>query len=268
MVTFLFVPGDQPDKLRKAAASSADAVIADLEDGVAPDRKDAARSAIASARELFAGSAACRLILRCNAPGSAEFAGDLELAANLPLFALMIPKCESGEDVRAVEGITCARIPLVESPRGVHRIEEILTASPLVGRVAFGAVDFALALGVEWTPEGVERRHAMERLVLVSNAVGRKPPVDAVFPVLDDDDALRRDAVAGMRMGFGGKMVVHPRHLPLVAEVYRPSEERIAWARRVIQAWEQSGKSAVFACDGRMVDAPVLESARRVLDLE
>ena len=246
--TFLFVPGDRPDRFGKAAATGADVVILDLEDAVAAADKDAARAAVDD--WLGAGH---RAMVRINAPGTPWFAEDASLVRRRGA-AVMVPKAENPGPVTEFREV----VALVETALGVERAGE-LAAVPSVTRLAFGSVDLAAQLGV--APEDREPfADARSRLVVASAAAGLAPPVDGVTTDLRDEDRLREDVRYARRMGFGGKLCVHPRQVGPVREGFAPTEDELAWARRVIEAGE-----SVAAVDGELVDRPVLERARRLL---
>lgn len=138
-----------------------------------------------------------------------------------------------------------------------------LAATPGVARLAFGSVDFQLDLGIEGERE--ELLAARSQLVLVSRVAGRLPPVDGVTMALDDPDALRRDVTYARRLGFGGKLCVHPRQVAAVNEGFRPTTAEIEWARRVVEAAAEAGNNAL-RLDGKLVDRPVIDRARAILD--
>ncbi len=272
-LAWLFVPGDQGGRVAKALASAADGVIFDLEDGVASGAKEAARETL---REV-AGTVAAEepsgvfrpmlRLLRVNGVGSALFAGDLALAVELGCHGVMLPKCESRADVeRAREHLpeSVALVPLIESAAGVVHLAEIAGADGNIPRVAFGSVDFALDLGVDWTPEGDERRLALERLALESRAFGWLPPLGAVYPDVRDEAAFKREAEREKRLGFFGKMVIHPAQIGWLRDVYRVAPEQLAWSRRVVEAYEAAGTGAVLL-EGKLIDQPVYLRARRVV---
>lgn len=266
---FLFVPGDHASRVAKALQSDAGSVILDLEDAVRPENKAEARRIVAEA--LVNPPESKRIIIRCNAVETPEFTSDLALLRTLPklsFHAIMPAKCESAEAVKALTD-ACPNggiLPLLESAPGVHRLEAIAAASPRVRQVAFGSVDFALDLGVPWTPEGDERRHAMGHLVLLSRALGLCAPVDAVYPKVDDEAAFIADASLGRRMGFGAKMVIHPRQIEWLREVYLPGEAEVAWSRRVVEAFEAADGKGAIRLEGHLIDQPVYQQARQVLD--
>ncbi|HWL51691.1 MAG TPA: CoA ester lyase [Chthoniobacteraceae bacterium] len=265
-LAWLFVPGDQGKRVGKALASDADAVIFDLEDGVAPEAKEAARETLREVAGAAGGSRAKLWLLRVNGVDSPFFAGDLALAVELGCDGVMLPKCEHRADLeraRAHLPETMALVPLIESAAGVVRLAEIAGGDAHLPRAAFGSVDFALDLGVEWTPEGTERRFALERLALESRALGWLPPLGAVYPDVRDEAAFRREAETEKRLGFFGKMVIHPVQINWLREVYRASPEQLAWSRKVVEAYEAAGSGAVLL-EGKLVDRPVYLRARRV----
>ncbi len=266
---FLFVPGDQASRIAKALQSDAGSVILDLEDAVRPENKAEARRIVADA--LANPPEGKRIIIRCNAVETPEFTSDLALLRTLPplsFHAIMPAKCESAEAVKTLaEACPSGELlPLLESALGAHRLEAIASASPRIRQVAFGSVDFALDLGVPWTPEGDERRYAMGHLVLLSRALGLRAPVDAVYPKVDDEAAFIADAALGRRMGFGGKMVIHPRQIGWLREVYLPEAAEIAWSRRVVEAFEAAGGKGAIRLEGHLIDRPVYQQARQILD--
>lgn len=255
--TFLFVPATRPDRFEKAGASGADVVVLDLEDAVAPGDKDAARAA--AAEWLSAGGSA---MVRINPAETPWYASDVAMVAGTGC-PVMLPKAASGDQVRPLVeslGHGARVVPLVETAAGVLDARDVCSV-PGVVRVAFGSIDLGAELGVDpdTAPTTAWARGA---LVLASAAAGVAPPVDGVTADIRDAESLRAHAVRGMREGFGGKLCVHPAQVPVVREVYRPSDEQLEWARRVVAA---ARDGAVVVVDGRMVDKPVLDRARRLL---
>lgn len=265
---WLFVPGDSGRKIEKAFGTAAQVIILDLEDGVAPAAKSQARDTILTTWGSLPQETrdAKKVVLRCNAVGSPEFSADLDLARTLAIDTLMVPKCEGARDVEAVLRVLpeVTIVPLIESARGVVRLEEIVRAAKNIRRVAFGAVDFALDLDVDWTREGDERRFAMGQLVLLSRALDLDPPLGAVFPVTDDRDAFLADVRREKRLGFSGKMTIHPRQIEWYFEANHMTPEERAWSRKAVEAFEAAGSGAIQV-DGRLVDLPVYLNARRRL---
>ncbi|WP_198020238.1 HpcH/HpaI aldolase/citrate lyase family protein [Nocardioides sp. J54] len=254
-VTFLFVPGTRDDRFDKAVASGADAVIIDLEDTVGAEDKDVARSR-AGAWLATGGRAAVRV----NPVGSPWFANDVRVAADA--LAVVLPKAECARDVERVVEAAGGRvpiIPLIESPRGLLAAAEIC-AVPGVVRLGFGNVDFAAEIGVE---PGCHEALLTARsgIVHASSATGRAAPVDGVTTDLGDAGRVEHDAAHARRLGFTGKLLVHPGQVEPAVSVLVPTEAEVAWARAVLA----SASSAVGVFEGQLVDEPVLARARRLL---
>ncbi len=246
--SFLFVPGDRPDRFAKAEAAGADVVVLDLEDAVAPSAKEAARDHVVA--WLAAGHAA---VVRVNAAGTPWHADDVAAAGAAT--AVMVPKAERPEDLDVHPSV----LPLVETARGIAAAAE-LCAAPGVVRPVFGSIDFAADIGVDPLSR-TALLHARSTLVLAAAVAGCAPPVDGVTTALSDVDAVRADTRHAAELGCTGKLCVHPGQVPVVHEAFRPSAEEVAWARSVLAAGD-----GVTAVDGRMVDRPVLLRARRILD--
>lgn len=256
--SYLFVPGDRPERFAKAWDSDADAVILDLEDAVAPHDKDAARAAVAGWL-----SAERPVWVRINACDTAAFAGDLQLIGWPGLAGLMVPKAEVLPPalLAAATAADCPLLALVETARGIALAQEI-ARTPGVARLAFGSIDFQADLGIE-SEEGLLPFRSM--LVLASRLAGLPPPVDGVCTALDDATALDADSRRSRALGFGGRLCIHPKQVGTVHVAWAPTPAEQAWARRVVEAMAASGGSAVRV-DGRMVDQPVLIRARQWLD--
>lgn len=267
-VSYLFVPADSERKIAKAMNSATEAVIFDLEDGVAAEAKGPARQILRDALASWSQEKreSKHLIVRCNPVGSVFFDDDLALIKGLPVNAIMLPKCEEESTIQTVtkDLPEMEILPLVESARGVVQLEKIARTSQRVRRFAFGAVDFALDLGVEWSAEGEERRHALGQLVLLSRAFGLEAPVGAVFPSTGDQAAFEAEARREKVLGFFGKMIIHPRQVDWVVGVYQISPEQRAWSLRVVEAFESAGSGAI-ELDGKLIDLPVYRSAKHLL---
>lgn len=245
--TFLFVPGDRPDRFAKAVASGADVVLLDLEDAVSAGAKDSARAAVGE--WLVRG----RAMVRINAPGTPWFEADASMVAARGV-PVMVPKAETPGVLAGFREV----VALVETARGVEGAGE-LAAVPSVTRLAFGSVDLAAELGV--APEDREPfAYARSRLVIASAAARLAPPVDGVTTDLHDSARLEEDVRYARSMGFGGKLCIHPEQVAPVRDGFAPTEAELAWARRVVAAGD-----GVSVVDGRMVDKPVLARARHIL---
>lgn len=262
--SYLFVPADRPERIAKALASGADAVIVDLEDAVAPQAKADARAALAQWLESANLAPAVPLLVRINAPGTAWFDADLALCGrSATIGGVMCPKAERVTDLDTVRRAAPGRalIPLIETAEGFDNLRALAGAAG-VQRLAFGSIDFQLDLGIGG--DGAELLFFRSQLVLASRLASRAAPIDGVTTALDDDAPVARDAQAARRLGFGAKLCIHPRQVAAVHAGFTPRDEEVEWARRVLAAVERSGGAAV-AVDGKMVDRPVLLRARAVL---
>ncbi|OBA43081.1 MULTISPECIES: HpcH/HpaI aldolase/citrate lyase family protein [Gordonia] len=260
--TLLFVPGNRPDRFAKAEAAGADVVVIDLEDAVAPDDKDAARSDVA--QWLSDGHAA---VVRINGADTQWFDDDVAMLGAVGInhaaeAGAMIAKAEASEIVSRVATASNAPvIPLIETAVGVLNAPGI-AATPGVARIAFGAIDFAAELGVD--PDDREALlHARSTLVLASAAARVASPVDGVTTALRDAEKLTDDVGYAARIGLRGKLCIHPSQVAAVHDRLAPTDDEVAWARRIVDATRADG-SAV-AVDGHMVDPPVVARAQQIL---
>jgi len=253
--SYLFVPADRPERFAKALASGADAVIVDLEDAVAPQAKDAARTAL----EAWLARSEGRVVVRINSADTAWFAGDLRVCRSPNVAAVMLPKAERAEDLAAIEHKPL--LPLIETAAGIDALREIARA-PHVERLVFGSIDFQLDLGI--AGDGEELLLFRSQIVLASRLASLAPPVDGVSTAIDDTAQLAADAQRARRLGFGAKLCIHPRQVDTVNCSFSPSADELAWAQRVLDAAASAGGAAV-AVDGKMVDKPVLLRAQALL---
>ncbi|GII55958.1 citryl-CoA lyase [Planotetraspora thailandica] len=248
--SWLFTPGDRQDRFAKAAASGADVGILDLEDAVAPEHKPAARAAVAEALIRH------RAYVRINGADTPWHDDDLAAIADRPgLLGVMVPKAETPNALDAIAGPVVA---LVETAAGLENAS-LIAAHPNVVRLAFGNVDFGLDIGAA----DEEFVYARSRLVVVSRAQGIAVPIDGVTTDLDDPAQAAADARRARRLGFGGKLCLHPRQIAPVNQAFTPTAAELAWARRVVEKADERG---VIRVDGQMIDKPRLELARRLLD--
>jgi citrate lyase subunit beta/citryl-CoA lyase len=258
--SYLFVPGDRPERFAKALASGADAVVLDLEDAVAPAAKEAAREAIANF--LDSHPERQRLVLRVNAEDTPGFAADCQLLAWFPGLSLMLPKAQGVLVLQALQGLQPGLpvLPLVETAAGVLAAAQ-LAAAPGVQRLVFGTLDYALDMALEGelaTTVGLDA--AASHLALVSRAAGIAAPVAGVTPAIDDEALLLSEWARARAHGFAAKLCIHPKQVAAVHAALVPSAQELAWAQRVLQA-----AAGTVQLDGRMVDKPVLERARRIV---
>jgi citrate lyase beta subunit len=254
--SLLFAPGSDERKLADALASEADGVVADLEDAVAPAEKPAAREIVARVGPR---------IVRVNGSDTPWFADDLAMVAELSLDAIVVPKA-TPESVAALGAQGPPVIAIIETAQGLRLAYET-ASSPRVVALLVGAVDLGAELGLEPRPDGLEILHARSKVVVDSAAARIRSPFDIVHLDFNDDAGLEEACRLARSLGFRGKACIHPRQVPIVNRVFTPSDAEIAWARQVIEAYEQGiGEGlGVFALNGAMVDLPVVERARRVL---
>ena len=294
--TYLFVPGNRPERFAKALASGADRIIIDLEDAVAPADKPAARTAIAD----WMGSADCpgevrsKVVIRINDAATPWHADDLLLVRRVQAMCVMLPKCEAASQVAQVldhltPGTTL--LALVETARGLLAVNEI-AAAPGVARLAFGSLDYMVDLdipslrhtstlgkagdlGEKGTAgeagqgsglggtSNIALDFAAVQIAIAARAAGLPSPVAGVTPELDAAQ-VTADMLHARSLGFGAKMCIHPSQVAAVRAALQPSALELAWARRVLQAWAASAGGAIQA-DGKMVDRPVVLKAERIV---
>jgi citrate lyase subunit beta / citryl-CoA lyase len=253
LLTWLYVPGDRPDRFAKAVASGADAVILDLEDAVPPTRKEYARAAVA---EFLAGPHEVPVYVRIAA------AEDLPAARGAA--GLRLPKVESPEQVRAVAALTGTELhPLIESAAGVEHAYAIATADPAVASIGLGEADLSSDLGVT---DDAALAWPRGRVVVAARAAGLPPPAMSVYPNVSDVDGLDASCRLGRRQGFLGRAAIHPRQLPVIAAAFRPEPEEVAAAMALLAGLAESGDGPVVLPDGRFADRAMIGAARRVVE--
>ncbi|MEV4734905.1 CoA ester lyase [Saccharopolyspora sp. NPDC049426] len=253
--SFLFVPGHRPDRFDKATASGADVVIVDLEDAVAVDDKDRARGYVSEWLEQ--GNAA---LVRINPFGTPWFEADLDTAMRHGC-PIMVPKADSVAalaDLGRRTGGKCDLVALVETAAGIERASEVCATAGVV-RLAFGNADFGAEVGVA-PDDHLAMTYARSKLVTASAAAKLAPPVDGVTISIEDTAALSADVKHAHRLGFTGKLCIHPSQVPVVADGFAPSESEREWARAVVEAGE-----SVTRMNGQMIDKPLVERAHRIL---
>ncbi len=265
MVTFrpliapLFVPANRAERIAKAAASGADAIIVDLEDAVPVQDKEAARQALMPYLE----NVTVPVILRINPRGTQWFDEDLAFAKSAPLAGVMLPKAETAEDVRLMAETECdlAVIALVETALGLANLQDICSASQL-SQIAFGSIDYALDLNCGEHREAL--CHARSEIVLRSRVADLPAPIDGVTTDLTTPSVLESDCAYAKGLGFGGKLAIHPRQIEWIRAGFAPSQDTLDWAARVVDANAKS-RGAAVQVDGKMIDTPVVAKAQRIL---
>lgn len=261
--SFLFVPGDRPERFAKALASGADAVVIDLEDAVAPGAKALARAALEAA---WPGLVGATLVVRINAPGAPEFDDDLALCARLAPDAVLVPKAELVGDFLALRPHlppTTAVLALIETARGLAGARA-LAMSGTVDRLALGHIDLQADLGLRCGPDEAELAPARFELVLASRLGDLPPPIDGVTTDFRETERVHDEAARALRMGYGAKLCIHPAQVAPVHAAFAPSADELAHAHRVLAA-AQAAAGGAIQLDGRMVDRPVVLLAERTL---
>jgi citrate lyase subunit beta/citryl-CoA lyase len=264
---FLFVPGTRPERFIKALNSGASAVVLDLEDAVAEEDKDQARNAIRTAWSQFSDEQKNRLVIRTNSPGTKFYSADLILAQELLVGCILIPKSESLDQINGAALVlpNTAIIPMIETAMGLDHLREIANSNQVL-RLALGNLDLQADLGMRCDPQETELQTARYQIVLASRLAQIAPPIDGVTPSTDDLPRITEDAERAKRMGFGGKLCIHPKQVAIVQTAFMPTEEEIQWAQRVIAA-DRDSKGGAVKLDGKMIDRPVVLLAQRTLAL-
>jgi citrate lyase subunit beta / citryl-CoA lyase len=253
-LTWLYVPADRPDRVEKAFASGAHAVIVDLEDAVAPDTKNAARANLAS---YFAAPRDRRVHVRVNPLSTPWGRADVAALAGLHVDGVTLPKVESPADVVDASHVHC----LIESAAGVEAAFEIARHTGVSG-ISLGEADLrgetgAGEAGLDW---------ARSRIVNAAAAAGLPRPPQSVYPDVRDLAGLAASCAHGRELGFLGRAAIHPAQLPVIKQAYLPTEAETTWARELVERFEQS-ESGAFAFEGAFVDAAIVRSARQTVAL-
>ncbi len=285
----MFVPGHRQKMIDKALGLNADAIMLDIEDGVAPAEKDAARTQIASSLgQVHAAQGSgprhgpVRYV-RVNAVGHERMRADFEAVIRPGLEGLVLPKVDTPDQAGLVAGILDrrepeARIPggsirlliAIESPKGLMNAPAIATASPRVIGLMFGAEDFGKELGLPVNREAEAKELIYARSALViAGAAAHVQIVDGVWPDIRDAEGLQRYALQARRLGFTGMSLIHPGQIDAINAVFSPTKEEVEYARQVVQAFEeaQARGDGSIALGGQLIDLPIVERARRTLAL-
>lgn len=258
--SLLFVPGDRPERFDKALGAGADRIVIDLEDAVLPAAKDTARDHIA---DWLSGVGTAEIAIRVNGTDTTWSSDDLALAVSSPrVAAIILPKAEKRATIEAVA--TRLRrgqqlIALVETAVGYADRFEVARARG-VSRIAFGSVDFCAETG--FASMGDDLNSVRMELVIASAAAGMPAPIEGVTLEVKEPEILARDVARARRLGFGGKLCIHPSQVAAVNGGFSPNEAELDWARRVLAAARLQGAVVV---DGKLVDKPVLDRAQRLL---
>ena len=262
--SYLFVPGNRPERFAKGIASGAGGVVFDLEDAVQPEEKLTTRSVVCSWLTQRQDDAP-NVWVRVNSVDTEYFEEDMRAVAAARPLGIMLPKTESIADVKRVVSLLGALdlpvMPIIESAAGLLNALEI-ARGPHVQQLVFGSVDFQLDTGI--IAEGDPLLFARSTMVIVSAAARIAAPLDGVTLEIGNEAQLRSDVLRARDLGFGGKLCIHPNQVALVESGFSPSEEELRWARAVIIA-SDAAKGRAIRLDGKMIDLPVVQRARRML---
>lgn len=265
-LTLLYVPADRPDRVEKALASAADVVLVDLEDAVAPARKDEARD---NAVRLLSETSR-PVQVRVNHPSTSWHADDIAALTSLPVaVGARVPKVESPDEMRALAAALPGRAlhPLIESALGVERGLAIATASPQVLSLALGEADLRSDLRVT---DDAGLTWARSRIVVAARAAGLPPPAMSAYPNVRDLDGLAASCLAGRALGFYGRTAIHPAQLDTIRAAFLPTPQEVERAREVMAKLDTAtaaGVGAIALADGTFLDVAMVEQARTVLAL-
>lgn len=257
--SFLFVPGQRDDRFDKAVASGTDAVILDLEDAVPPESKQAARECVR--RWLAAGG---RAVVRINAADTPWFTDDLQMLRALPQAGVMLSKADAPSLAHTLAALPGREVIALLETVAAYMDLPALSRVPGLAQIAFGSVDFGVDSGI--ADSGDAMVAVRTQIVLHSRFAGLRAPLDGVSLSFSSAEEMDVDARRSLQLGFGGKLCIHPAQVSAVNRAFTPTEQEQAWAQRVLQAFADSAGAAT-AVDGKMVDRPVVERARRIVAL-
>jgi citrate lyase subunit beta/citryl-CoA lyase len=275
--SLLFAPGNHARRVEKCLTLGADAVILDLEDAVAEAEKAATRALVVQALARPRRSLG---YVRVNALATPWALGDFQAVVAPGVDGIVLPKVESASDLRTGEWLidslerdrglprdSIDLIPIIETAAGFANMAGIAAAARRARRLAFGAGDFTLDIGLAWSADETELLPYRSQFVVQSRAAGLEPPLDTVWVSLDDPEGFRRSAQRACSLGFQGKLCIHPDQVPVVNECFRPAPRELAHARRVIEAFEAAQRDGLAAIqvDGQFVDYPILYRAQRLV---
>jgi citrate lyase subunit beta / citryl-CoA lyase len=277
MRSLLFAPGNHARRVEKALTLAADGVILDLEDAVAVSEKVAARPAVA---EAFAKPRAGKLYVRVNALTTEWCFGDIVAIVQTGLDGIILPKVEHAHELQTADwlignlererGLAVGAldlIPIVETALGISNLSDICRSGTRTRRLAFGAGDFTLDMGMVWTRSEAELLPHRAACVMQSRAAGMEPPMDTVWTDLRDAEGFVASARGAAALGFQGKMCIHPDQIEAANAAFTPDAAAVAQARRIMAAFEKAEAEglASIQLDGQFIDYPIVQRARRVV---
>ncbi|MFJ5769023.1 HpcH/HpaI aldolase/citrate lyase family protein [Psychrobacillus sp. NPDC093180] len=273
--SYLFVPGTNKDMIKKAIASDADCIILDLEDAVALAEKEKAREAVKESLIRFSKDK--EIFVRINDCETSFWEEDLICAVANGAAGVVVPKSESEQNIRLVcqkvrEATTESSsafqvIPLIETAKGVQFVYAIAAADEMISKMAFGSIDFSLDIGCELSASGMELLFARSQIVIASRAAGIEAPIDTVFADFNDAAGFENEAKIARQLGFKAKLIIHPKQIQIINQLFSPSEQEISNAMAIVKAFEEAEENGVasIAVNNQMVDYPVYKKAKRLL---
>ncbi|SFB02544.1 citrate lyase subunit beta / citryl-CoA lyase [Lentibacillus halodurans] len=280
--SYLFVPAKKRSMISKAVGSDADSIILDLEDALAYSEKDSGRELVKESLKAFTDEKS--IYVRINDISTSYWRKDLVASVEYGANGVIIPKSESEEDVRWVceeaynilkkmelneKEIDFNVIPLLETAKGIQFAYEIANSHPFVSNLAFGSIDFSLDIGCELTASGHELLYARSRIVIASRSAEISKPIDTVYFDLDNLEGLGDEAILAKRIGFGGKLIIHPKQIEHIHKVFTPQEEALREAEQIVEEFEKAELQglASISVNGKLVDYPVYKKAKEMVDL-
>ena len=266
--SYLFVPGNRPERIEKALKSSADAVIIDLEDAVAIEKKREARQLVYNVITKVTPTPK-KIYVRVNDIHSPFWEEDVRFTVGHPFSGIVLPKTESAEAVQKLahklkDGQTI--IPLIETAKGITLAYEIASSSKVI-RLAFGAMDYCLDLGIAVGTNEQVLHYPRSALVVASRSAGIQPPIDTVYVDIQDIEGLKKETMLAKQLGMFAKLCIHPDQLDIVNRIFTPSDKEIEWAKKVISAFEKAEQQGlgVIHLNGKMIDYSSYKQARLVM---
>ncbi|HBZ08359.1 MAG TPA: CoA ester lyase [Bacillus bacterium] len=275
--SWLFVPGSQDKYLKKVKELKTDVIIFDLEDSVIKAKKDEARVKVS---EAISDMRTKVNFVRVNGIYTEFFIDDLEKLVRPGLTGIVLPKVNKRDDMiiadymldqiekkHLLEPKSVTIVPIIESAKALHNAYDIASSCNRVKCLAFGAEDLMLDMNIK-SSNGIETLYARSKMIEVSKASSIGPPIDQIYPNLADMEGLRKEAENGRNLGFQGKLLIHPNQVETINEVFTPTIEEINEAKEVIEKYHKSIVEGfgVSKVNGKMIDAPIVEKAKRILD--
>ena len=277
--TYLFAPGNHERRVEKALGLGSDVVILDLEDAVAVSEKEKTRQLITKRLQQTRN---CAVFVRINAYDTDFCFGDIYSIVSENLDGIVLPKLESVADLKSVDWFlgnlererdltrgSIELMPIIETAKGAVAIRDIVKASSRVRRLAFGGGDYTKDLSMEWTLTEEELLPIRSEFVLASRYGELEPPIDTVFIHIKEHRAYLKSCQNVLKLGFQGKMCIHPDQVAVTNKTYTPSNEEVVWSKRVISEFERAEAEGVASIqvDGYFVDYPIVEKAQRIVDM-